>query len=96
MKIIALLLCLVGTRLIAAESRRPNVIFIVADDLGYGEPGCYGDWKLIPDGGAWQLFDLAADIAETTNLAAKQPARVVELSALWDKWNAEQIDPLWK
>ncbi len=25
-----------------AASRRPNVVLIVADDLGYGEPGCYG------------------------------------------------------
>ncbi len=24
------------------KAERPNVIFIVADDLGYGEPGCYG------------------------------------------------------
>ena len=28
--------------LCSAEPRRPNILFIVADDLGYGEPGCYG------------------------------------------------------
>ena len=27
---------------LAPASPRPNVIFIVADDLGYGEPACYG------------------------------------------------------
>ena len=56
----------------------------------------HGDWKLIRDGGAWQLHDLAHDVGETTDLAAQEPARVAELSALWDKWNAEQIEPLWK
>ena len=56
----------------------------------------HGDWKLIRDGGAWQLFNFAADIGETTDLAAKEPARVAELSALWNHWNAEQIEPLWK
>lgn len=56
----------------------------------------HGDWKLIREGGKdWQLYDLAHDIGETTNLAPQNGARVTELSTLWDKWNSEQIDPLW-
>jgi arylsulfatase B len=55
-----------------------------------------GNWKLIRDGKEWQLYDLVHDIGETTNLAAKEPARVQQLTSLWDKWNAEQIEPLWR
>jgi len=55
-----------------------------------------GNWKLIRDGKEWQLYDLANDIGETTNLASKEPARVQQLTSLWDKWNAEQIEPLWR
>ncbi len=56
----------------------------------------HGRWKLIRDSRGWQLFDLTADPAEAKDLASQQPERLKELSALWDRWNAEQAEPLWK
>jgi len=54
-----------------------------------------GDWKIIRDGKDWQLYDLKHDIGETTDLAVKEPARVQHMSAIWDRWNSEQIEPRW-
>ena len=31
---------------IGAELNRPNIVFILADDLGYGEIGCFGQTKI--------------------------------------------------
>jgi arylsulfatase A-like enzyme len=60
----------------------------------------HGDWKLVRDAsrgqaGAWLLFNLATDPGEQTDLAAREPARVAELAARWETWNARQAAPLW-
>ncbi len=45
MGIIGLVLQVLASSLLAQESR-PNIILIVADDLGYGELGCYGGHEI--------------------------------------------------
>lgn len=55
-----------------------------------------GDWKLIRSGKQWQLYNLARDIGEENNLATQEPARVQQLSNIWEQWNAQQLDPLWQ
>jgi arylsulfatase len=43
-----------------------------------------GDWKLVAQAKRpWELYDLRADRGETTDLAAREPGRVAELSARW-------------
>jgi arylsulfatase A-like enzyme len=55
-----------------------------------------GDWKILRDNNDWELYNLAKDAGEDNNLASTEPTLVKELSSLWDRWNAEQSDPLWK
>lgn len=69
-----------------------------------------GDWKLVKGAGmdgikvegsekatmdGAQLYNLASDIGEKTNLAAKETEKVKELTAVWDKWNSELVDAKW-
>lgn len=56
-----------------------------------------GEWKLVMgnQSAAWELYNLADDIAEQHNLAGAMPDKVRELTALWDEWNSELMDPLW-
>lgn len=65
-----------------------------------------GDWKLVrpdfsPDKPFSQiaekplLFNLAEDLGETTDLAAKHPAKVRELQEEWRTWNATLPAPAW-
>ena len=49
-----------------------------------------GDWKLVAAKGTpWELYDLAKDRCETTNLAAAEPVRVESLAAEWNRIAAE-------
>ncbi len=43
-----------------------------------------GDWKLVSTKeGAWELYDLRTDRAESKNLAAANPERVKEMETVW-------------
>ena len=45
-----------------------------------------GDWKLVAATGTrWELYDLATDRCETSDLAAAQPDRVAKLEAAWNR-----------
>lgn len=53
-----------------------------------------GPWKLVlPPTGPPQLFDLAHEVTEQTDLAAQNPERVAMLKAQWVAWNAEMPAP---
>ncbi len=45
----------------------------------------YGNWKLVKTKtGEWELFNLSEDRAETNDLAAQQPEKVMALKKLWE------------
>lgn len=47
-----------------------------------------GQWKLVAKGpqGPWELYDMASDRTEQTDLAAIHPDRVQTMAADWEKW----------
>ncbi|MBN2449169.1 MAG: sulfatase-like hydrolase/transferase [Lentisphaeria bacterium] len=50
-----------------------------------------GDWKLVRDGKQPHLSNLAADLAEATNLAEQHPDVVTRLAALHEAWAADTL-----
>jgi arylsulfatase A-like enzyme len=63
-----------------------------------GEEGWWavrsGDWKLVAERERIELFDLAADPGEATDLAASKPDQVAELTRRHDVWLAAMADPV--
>ncbi len=60
-----------------------------------------GDWKILKNprsgqGTEWQLYNLANDISETTDLSKQKLAKRTELLAVWNKLNARMVEPFWK
>jgi arylsulfatase len=48
-----------------------------------------GEWKLVArHGDKWELYNVETDRTEQNNLAANQPEKVKEMSALYDGWAA--------
>src|SRR5512137_511688 len=46
MKLFTLALTLLAPACLAAETKSPNIVFIMADDLGWSKTGCYGQQKI--------------------------------------------------
>lgn len=46
MAVCAAVLATTGSACLAASSDKPNIVVILADDLGYGELGCFGQTKI--------------------------------------------------
>jgi len=73
--------------LTASTNRRPNFIFILADDLGWGEPGCYGNTfnrtphldRLAAEGVRFTHAYAAAPVCSPTRtsiMTGQHPARI--------------------
>lgn len=59
---------------------RPPIHLLFANDRGLRD----GDWKLVSfQGGAWELYHLASDRAETQNLAARHPDILERMIKQW-------------
>jgi arylsulfatase A-like enzyme len=56
----------------------------------------HGDWKLVVSKGGSgkpELYNLAKDMSESSDLAIGDPKRVAELQKLYDAWSAQQAEP---
>ena len=42
----AVAFCYADPQTVFADQKRPNIVLILADDLGYGDLGCFGQKKL--------------------------------------------------
>jgi arylsulfatase A len=58
----------VGSRLLGASARTPNVVFILCDDLGFGDLACYGSKLRTPN-----LDHLASEGMRFTNFNSADP-----------------------
>lgn len=83
--LLTLILSMVSAILLAAESR-PNIVFILADDLGYGDLGCYGRRDMRTP----HLDQLARDGVRFTQHYANgpecTPTRTAFLTGRYQQW----------
>lgn len=55
----------------------------------------HGRWKLIHAANRNWLYNLKKDLGETTNLAEQYPQVVKSLSRRFERWNKNNVEPLW-
>ena len=89
---LALLFLLIQSLAFSLGSTKPNVIFIMADDLGYGDLGCFGGEKISTP----NVDQLAREGARFTQfysgspVCASGPLRIDDGSACRSRADQEQ------
>ncbi len=78
----------------AGESDKPNLVFILADDLGYGDLGCYGNSihhtphidQLASEGALFTDYYVTSPVCTPTRMAlmtGKHPAHFKAFGVIW-------------
>ena len=61
-----------------------------------------GGWKIVlnsvggPGKAKVELYNLADDLAESSDLAEKHPQKLAELQETWEQLSAQMVDPVWR
>lgn len=88
----------------AEEYLRPNIVLIVADDLGYGDLSCYGHPsvdtpqldRMAREGQRWTDFYAAASICSPSRaalLTGRYPVRTGTHGGVFFEWSANGLGP---
>jgi hypothetical protein len=81
-------------KLASPAPARPNVVFILADDLGYGDLSCFGrpDYRTPNlDGEREYCFDLSRDQREQADFKESNPEIFLQLKTEFQKWAAQVL-----
>lgn len=65
-----------------AQNKRPNIIYILADDLGYGSLGCYGNKNIHTPNIGWMAATGMCFTDYNSNGPVYSPTRVALLFSI--------------
>ena len=75
----------------SADAPRPNILLILADDMGYPDAGCYGGEIATPNLDALARGGLRFTQFYNMNLAMAKPGKVRELAEIWSRQTREHF-----